>query len=89
MMELWNVVKYYIRKIYEFLARPFTEDFAMLLLISILVCVPTIWGGYIIDKNALSSVAWEAAHNFILCYFAMFLLHVFHYGQLNEWGRGC
>lgn len=88
MMELWNVVKYYIRKIYEFLARPFTEDFAMLLLISILVCVPTIWGGYIIDKNALSSVAWEAAHNFILCYFAMFLITCIPLRAIKRVGKG-
>lgn len=57
------------RKVYEFFAKPFKEDFIFLFIMALLVCGPRFVFHSYVQYQGWSTLIWETAHSYLLCYF--------------------
>ena len=64
------------RRIYEFFAKPFKEDFIFLLTMALLVCGPRFIYLSCMQYNGVDMLIWEVAHSYLLCYFAVLVVQV-------------
>ena len=65
-------MKAIVRKIYDFLSRPFTEDFIYIFLVTILVSTP-----WIFAQNGIKYLIWQASHSYLLGYAAILITSCF------------
>lgn len=59
----------FFKKVYEFFARPFKEDFIFLFIMVMLVCGPRFYFHLFIQYEGVNMLVWEVTHSFLLCYF--------------------
>lgn len=57
------------RKVYEFFAKPFKEDFIFLFIMALLVCGPRFLFHSFLQYEGFSIIIWEIAHSYLLCFF--------------------
>lgn len=57
----------FVRKVYDLLTRPFTENFALFLILVLIYCSPYLFAN-IINHESLKFIIWEFAHDLILAY---------------------
>ncbi len=62
-------MKNILNKIYDFLARPFKENFTFLLIMVLLVCGPRLYC-FLSNDYPFDIVIWELCHSYLLCYIA-------------------
>lgn len=65
-----------IKRIYDFFARPFKEDFIFLFIMAILVCGPRFVHHSFLQYQGLSMLVWEVAHSYLLCYFVALVTQI-------------
>lgn len=65
-----------LRKVYEFFAKPFKEDFIFLFIMVLLVCGPRFVFDSYMRYQGLSILIWETAHSYLLCYFVAIALQL-------------
>lgn len=58
-----------LRKVYDFFAMPFKEDFIFLFVMALLVCGPRFYFHLFMQYQGVNMLVWEVAHSFLLCYF--------------------
>lgn len=58
-----------LRKVYDFFAKPFQEDFIFLFIMALLVCGPRFYFHLFIQYEGVNMLVWEVTHSFLLCYF--------------------
>ena len=58
-----------LRKVYDFFAKPFQEDFIFLFIMALLVCGPRFYFHLFMQYEGVNLIVWEVTHSFLLCYF--------------------
>ena len=65
-----------LRKVYDFFAKPFQEDFVFLFVMALLVCGPRFYFHLEMQYQGLGMLIWEVLHSYLLCYFVALLIQV-------------